>query len=70
MFEKILACLDGSELAEQILPYAVEQAARLESTLILLHVLPEPTTLGLNVPGEPALEIGTSGMLKRLQVHS
>jgi nucleotide-binding universal stress UspA family protein len=70
MFEKILACLDGSELAEQILPYATEQAARLGSTLVLLHVLPEPTTLGLNVPGEPALEVETSGMQKRLQIHS
>lgn len=39
MFKKILACLDGSELAEQILPYAVDQALRFDSQLVLFYVL-------------------------------
>jgi nucleotide-binding universal stress UspA family protein len=39
MFSKILACLDGSELAEQILPYAVEEASKFESELVLLRVV-------------------------------
>jgi nucleotide-binding universal stress UspA family protein len=48
MFQKILVCLDGSKLAEQILPYAAEQAARFGSSLVLFQVvslasLPAPT---------------------------
>jgi len=48
MFQKILVCLDGSKLAEQILPYAAEQAARFGSSLVLLQVvslasIPAPT---------------------------
>jgi nucleotide-binding universal stress UspA family protein len=48
MFQKILVCLDGSKLAEQILPYAAEQAARFGSSLVLFQVvslasIPAPT---------------------------
>ena len=39
MFQKILVCLDGSKLAEQILPYAAEQAARFGSNLVLFQVV-------------------------------
>ena len=42
LFEKILVCLDGSKLAEQILPYAVEQARRFKSKVILLRVVAQP----------------------------
>ena len=40
MFDKILVCLDGSKIAEQILPFAVEEAARFNSKLVLLRVAP------------------------------
>ena len=48
MFQKILVCLDGSKLAEQILPYAAEQAARFSGSLVLFQVvslasIPTPT---------------------------
>ncbi|MBN2098618.1 MAG: universal stress protein [Dehalococcoidia bacterium] len=48
MFQKILVCLDGSKLAEQILPYAAEQASSFGSSLVLFQVvslasLPTPT---------------------------
>jgi nucleotide-binding universal stress UspA family protein len=39
MFKKILACLDGSQLAEQILPYVEAQASRFGSKVILLQVV-------------------------------
>ena len=52
MFEKILVCLDGSSLAEQILPYAIEQALHFHSKLILLRVIRVP---GRALPGEPEL---------------
>jgi nucleotide-binding universal stress UspA family protein len=43
MFKKILVCLDGSDLAEQIMPYAMEEAARFSSHVILLQVVTIPT---------------------------
>ncbi len=42
MFEKILICLDGSSLAEQIIPYAIEIALRANSKIILLEVTIPP----------------------------
>jgi nucleotide-binding universal stress UspA family protein len=43
MLEKILVCLDGSELAEAILPLVTDLAKRLGSKVILLRVLVKPT---------------------------
>jgi nucleotide-binding universal stress UspA family protein len=43
MFEKILVCLDGSKLAEQILPLAEAQARQFNSQVIILQVVPFPT---------------------------
>ena len=45
MFEKILVCLDGSGLAEQILPYAVEEAQHFNSKLVLLEVTAPPSAV-------------------------
>ncbi len=39
MFEKILVCLDGSELAEQILPYVEAQALQFVSSVTLIQVI-------------------------------
>jgi nucleotide-binding universal stress UspA family protein len=39
MFEKILLCLDGSTLAEQILPYAIAEAECFRSKVTLLRVV-------------------------------
>jgi len=39
MFKKILVSLDGSKLAEQILPYAETQAQQFGSTVVLLQVI-------------------------------
>ncbi len=38
MYKSILVQLDGSELAEVVLPYAKDLAGRLDLELILLHV--------------------------------
>jgi nucleotide-binding universal stress UspA family protein len=45
MFEKILVCLDGSRLAEQILPYATEQAIRFKSKVVLLQAFIIPSAI-------------------------
>ena len=54
MIERILVCLDGSSLAEQILPYATEVAQRFNSKLILLQVIPPSS---VSVGTETASEI-------------
>jgi len=43
MFKNILVCLDGSVLAEQILPYMEAQALQFNSKITLLQVVPLPT---------------------------
>jgi nucleotide-binding universal stress UspA family protein len=54
MFEKILVCLDGSELAEQILPYATEEAIHFGSRLVLLRVITSPSSMPMAAAGVPA----------------
>ena len=59
MFEKILICLDGSSLAEQILPYAAEQALRFNSKVVLLQVLDVPSTIAWIQGAAPDTDIRT-----------
>jgi nucleotide-binding universal stress UspA family protein len=54
MFRRILVCLDGSDLAEQILPYAAEQALCFSSTVVLLHV----STVAQDIAANMALSPG------------
>jgi len=65
MFERILVCLDGSKLAEQIMPYATEEAIRFQATLVLLQVVQEPVTFSPGFPGEAPVPIETAGMVER-----
>lgn len=64
MFKKILVCLDGSKLAEQILPYAAEEALRFQGNLVLFQVLPEPVVFSPSIPGAEAAPIQTDTMLE------
>lgn len=45
MFKKILVCLDGSSLTEQILPYATEVALCSDSKVVLLEVTVPPSAV-------------------------
>jgi len=54
MFKRILVCLDGSLLAGQVMPYAVEHAARFEAKLVLLRVV----TLSTSAKMAPVPETG------------
>jgi nucleotide-binding universal stress UspA family protein len=67
MFEKILVCLDGSELAKQILPYAAEEALRFQSKLVLLQVVPEPVAFSPGIPGTGAAPIQTDTMVEEAE---
>jgi nucleotide-binding universal stress UspA family protein len=55
MFEKILVCLDGSKLAEQILPYVEAQAVQFASTVTLIQIISisKATLLGSGVTPAP-----------------
>jgi nucleotide-binding universal stress UspA family protein len=64
MFERILVCLDGSKLAEQILPYAVVEAVRFEGKLVLFQAVPEPVAYSPGIPGTEPGAIQTDTMLE------
>ena len=67
MFEKVLVCLDGSALSEEILPY-IENDGRSFKKIILLKVIGTPgVSLPLGVPGEALSPVQTNAMIKRMQ---
>jgi len=66
MFNKILVCLDGSGLAEQIIPFAVEQARKFGSELVLFRTVPETAAISPAIPGMPGLPLETRGSTKQL----
>ena len=49
MFEKILLPLDGSDLAEEVIPYGEELSVKLGAELILFHVCDESHQLAHNM---------------------
>ncbi|NQT73744.1 MAG: universal stress protein [Chloroflexi bacterium] len=59
MFKKIVVCLDGSSLAEKILPYVTEGAVRFNTKVILLRVLDVPSTVAWIEGTPPDTEIVT-----------
>jgi nucleotide-binding universal stress UspA family protein len=65
MFKRILVCLDGSKLAEQIMPYAAEEAIRFQGKLFLLQVVQEPVAFSPGIPGEAPVPIETDTMVER-----
>jgi nucleotide-binding universal stress UspA family protein len=67
MFKKILVCLDGSKLAEQIMPYAAEEAIHFLGKLILLQVVQEPVAFTPAIPGEAPLPIETDVIVERTE---
>jgi nucleotide-binding universal stress UspA family protein len=65
MFKRILVCLDGSQLAEQIMPYAAAEATHFEGRLVLLQVVQEPVVFGPALPGEAPMPIETSATVEQ-----
>jgi len=61
MFKKILVCLDGSYLAEQILPFATAEALKFEGEIVLFRAYPENHYISVALPGFPSLPIETKG---------
>src|SRR5487761_1233704 len=58
MFEKLLIPLDGSEVAESILPYATELARRCGSHVTLLEAVESiEEAIAMIEPSEPAVAV-------------
>jgi nucleotide-binding universal stress UspA family protein len=60
VIKKILVCLDGSKLAEQVLPYATEEALGCGSKMVLIQVIvvqaPPVVTAGASTSAIKAAE--------------
>jgi nucleotide-binding universal stress UspA family protein len=67
MYERVLVCLDGSELAEQVLPYVAEVARRFESAVVLLRVVSQPVVMTPGVPGSSGMPVVTARAEKRVE---
>lgn len=66
MYNKILVCLDGSKLAEEILPFALEQAGHFNSTITLFRAYSAPYNISLAVPGTSGVPMETRSLEKQL----
>jgi len=67
LFKKILIGLDGSKLAEQILPYITSEAERHGSTVILLQVLTsQPVMMLPGVPGVAGGPVSTRTLVEQV----
>ena len=67
MFKKIMVCLDGSELAEQIIPYGVSIATMNDAEIILFRAVSESSTLSLNIPGSTSVPVTTTNIEAKLK---
>jgi nucleotide-binding universal stress UspA family protein len=67
MFEKVLVCLDGSALAEVILPYVAAESGSFKKIVLLQVIAPPGVNLPLGVPGETIGTIPTGATLSRFQ---
>ena len=73
MFKNILVPLDGSTLAECVLPHALSLSTALEAQTILFHVLERPRDTGSLQPVDPLRWVlkkhEAEGYLKRLSIR-
>jgi nucleotide-binding universal stress UspA family protein len=67
MFEKVLVCLDGSALAEQILPYIAGDSRSFKKIVLLKVIAPPGTGLPIGVPGEAGGSVQTQAGLEHLE---
>lgn len=70
MFQKILVPLDGSRLAEEVLPFAVSVAEAFGSRVVLLQVVPTPrSALATDPIAQLTVEGGTSTLEEELALE-
>jgi len=64
---KILVGLDGSRLAEQVMPCATGEAVAFQAKLVLLRVVSAPIAYGPSIPGAVSAPVQTEAMLKQTE---
>lgn len=64
---KVLVCLDGSRLAEQVMPCATGEALAFQAKLVLFQVVPEPIAYSPGIPGAASMPVQTEAMLQQAQ---
>jgi len=73
MFENMLVCLDGSILAEQILPYAEVQALKFNSRVTLLQVVvtnvPEVVQAGATYKQSTGAALRSREMMEKAGIY-
>jgi nucleotide-binding universal stress UspA family protein len=67
MFEKVLVCLDGSPLAEQILPYIAGDHKKFKKVVLLKVIATPGVNIPIGVPGETAGNVQTQAMLDHVK---
>ena len=67
MLEKVLVCLDGSALSEEILPYISGESRHLGKVILVKVVSSPEVNVPLGVPGETGGAVPTRGRLERFQ---
>ncbi|MHB8104854.1 MAG: universal stress protein [Dehalococcoidales bacterium] len=67
MFEKVLVCLDGSALAEQILPYIAAESRKFKKVVLLQVIAAPGVNIPIGVPGETAGSLQTKSMLDHVK---
>lgn len=65
---KILVCLDGSKLAEQVIACATGEALAFQAKLVLFQVVPEPVAYSPGIPGAASVPVQTEAMLKQAEM--
>ena len=65
MFNKMLVCLDGSPLAESVLPYVTDEAAFHGTQIVLFTAVSGPTIFSPGIPGVPPMPVETEGLRKQ-----
>jgi nucleotide-binding universal stress UspA family protein len=66
MLEKLLVCLDGSPLAEEVLPYIGAERG-LGKVILVKVVAPPEVNLPIGIPGETLAPVSTSARLGRFK---
>ncbi len=65
----VLVCLDGTELAESILPYAIAEARYFDSEMVLLRVIESPVSIDPGRGLHP-VAVETTGIKKEVEAES
>ena len=67
MFEKVLVCLDGSPLAEEMLPRIAGEGRCLGKAILVKVLAPPELNIPIGIPGETMAPVSTSSRMQHFQ---